>query len=109
MGDIAEIISALRAFRDERDWEQFHNPKDLAIAISIEASELLELYLWKSTEEPCREKIMEELADVFSYAFLLLDKYQLDLSDIVLSKIAKNAVKYPIDKSRGTAKKYSEL
>ena len=103
------IIEALIKFRNERDWKQFHNPKDLALAINVEAGELLELFLWKSPDEANKEKVKEELADVFAYAFLLAEKYQLDIMDIVLEKIKKNAEKYPIDKSKGNATKYNEL
>jgi len=109
MSDFEQIYDALIKFRNERDWEQFHNPKDLSLAISIEASELLELFLWKKAEDANVEKIKDELADVFSYAFLLADKYKLDVKEIVLDKISKNAQKYPIDKSKGSAKKYDEL
>jgi len=104
-----EIISALKQFRDERDWEQFHNPKDLSLALSIEASELLEAFLWKSSEDANIEKVTEELADVFAYAFLLADKYNLDVKKIVLEKINKNKEKYPVEKAKGTSKKYSDL
>lgn len=104
-----EIIQALLKFRNDRDWEQFHNPKDLAIAISVEAGELLELYLWKDHEEAKREKVKEELADIFAYAFLLAEKYDFDVQDIVLEKIKKNGEKYPVEKAKGTAKKYTEL
>jgi len=107
--DITEIIEALRKFRNERDWEQFHNPKDLAIATSIEANELMELFLWKNSDEADVNKINEELADVFSFAFLIADKYNFDVKQIILNKIAKNEEKYPIEKSKGTAKKYDEL
>ena len=109
MKDIKEITNSLVQFRNERDWEQFHNPKDLALALNIEASELLELFLWKSAEEANKDKIKEELADVFAYAFLIAEKYELDVKQIVLDKIKINALKYPIDKSKGTAKKYNEL
>ena len=109
MGDIEEIIEALKQFRNDRDWEQFHNPKDLAIAISIEANELLELFLWKKAEDAKREKVKEELADILSYAFLLAEKYKFDIKEIVLDKIEKNGQKYPVEKSKGTAKKYNEL
>jgi NTP pyrophosphatase (non-canonical NTP hydrolase) len=105
----SEITSELVKFRNERDWEQFHNPKDLAIALSIEANELLELFLWKNAEEANKEKIKEELADVFAYAFLLADKYNFEVKDIILNKIKLNAEKYPVEKSKGTAKKYNEL
>ncbi|MES3016780.1 MAG: nucleotide pyrophosphohydrolase [Bacteroidota bacterium] len=96
-------------FRNDRDWEQFHNPKDLALALSIEASELNELFLWKNADDADVEKVKEELADVFAYALLLAEKYDLDIDEIIKAKIEKNAVKYPIDKSKGTAKKYDEL
>ncbi len=104
-----EIIQALLKFRDERDWEQFHNPKDLALAINVEAGELLELFLWKNPEDANKEKVKEELADVFAFAFLLADKYGFDVKDIVLEKIKSNGEKYPVDKAKGTAKKYNEL
>ena len=109
MTDTEEIIQALLKFRNERDWEQFHNPKDLSLAINVEAGELLELFLWKSAEEANKEKIKEELADVFAFAFLLADRYGFDVKQIVLEKIKKNGEKYPVDKSKGTAKKYNEL
>jgi NTP pyrophosphatase (non-canonical NTP hydrolase) len=109
MKENEEIIKALVQFRNERDWEQFHNPKDLAIAINVEAGELLELFLWKNPDEANKEKIKEELADIFAYAFLLAEKYQFDIKDIVLEKIKKNGEKYPVDKSKGNAKKYDEL
>ncbi|MEY2940418.1 MAG: hypothetical protein RJA67_103 [Bacteroidota bacterium] len=109
MEDIEEITQALLKFRNERDWEQFHNPKDLALAINVEAGELLELFLWKNSESANTEKIKEELADVFAYAFLLAEKYKLDVKEIVLDKISKNGEKYPIEKAKGTAKKYDEL
>jgi NTP pyrophosphatase (non-canonical NTP hydrolase) len=104
-----EIIQELLKFRDQRDWEQFHNAKDLALAINIEAGELLELFLWKNANEVNEERIKEELADVFTFAFLLAEKYKLDIKEIVLDKIKKNAEKYPIDKSKGSSKKYNEL
>lgn len=109
MNDIKEITNILVKFRDEREWNQFHNPKDLAIALNIETSELLELFLWKSAEEANKTKLKEELADVFAYAFLLADKLELDVEKIVLEKIAKNNEKYPIDKAKGNANKYNEL
>ncbi|AZI26330.1 nucleotide pyrophosphohydrolase [Pedobacter sp. G11] len=104
-----EITAALIKFRDERDWAQFHNPKDLALALNIEAAELLELFLWKKAEDANLDKIKEELADVFSYALLLAEKYNLDVNQIILDKIKSNNAKYPVDKAKGTAKKYNEL
>ncbi len=109
MSEINEITKALLKFRDERDWGQFHNPKDLALALTIEASELLEAYLWKSPEGADRNKVKEELADVFAFAFLLANKYDLDVKNIIMEKIESNNLKYPIEKSRGTSKKYTEL
>lgn len=109
MTDIETLTRELVRFRNERDWEQFHNPKDLAMAISIEAGELLELFLWKDAKEANLEKVKEELADVLAYALLLADKYQLDVKQIVLDKIRKNGEKYPVDKAKGSAKKYNEL
>ncbi len=109
MSEIKTITDALIQFRDDRDWAQFHNPKDLALAINIEAGELLEAFLWKNAEEAKPEKIKEELADVLAYAFLLAHRMQLDVSSIVLEKIALNNSKYPVDKSKGSAKKYNEL
>jgi NTP pyrophosphatase (non-canonical NTP hydrolase) len=109
MKESEEIIQALLKFRKERDWEQFHNPKDLALAINIESAELLELFLWKKSEDANTEKIKEELADIFSFAFLLAEKYGFDVKEIVLDKIKTNGEKYPVDKAKGTSKKYDEL
>jgi len=104
-----DIIDSLVRFRDERDWAQFHNPKDLALAINIEAGELLEVFLWKKPEEANIDKVKEELADVFAYAFLLADRYGLDVRELVLNKIEKNTKKYPIEKSLGNSKKYTDF
>jgi NTP pyrophosphatase (non-canonical NTP hydrolase) len=109
MADFKEITDALLKFRNERDWEQFHNPKDLALAISVEAAELLELFLWKDSTEANPQKIKEELADVLAFSFLLAEKYGFDIKQIILEKIEKNGEKYPVEKARGTAKKYDEL
>lgn len=109
MSEIAELTQKLIAFRDVRDWKQFHNPKDLAIALSIESAELLEAFLWKSSEEASTDKIKEELADVLAYAFLLANECGLDVSKIVSAKIEANSLKYPIDKAKGSAKKYNEI
>jgi NTP pyrophosphatase (non-canonical NTP hydrolase) len=109
MSDINEIIEALLKFRNERDWEQFHNPKDLAIGLSIEANELLEVFLWKNHNEADIERVKEELADVFGYAFLMAEKYGFDVKQIVFDKIKANALKYPVDRAKGSAKKYNEL
>ena len=109
MSDIQEITAAISQFNRDRDWDQFHNGKDLSIALSIEASELLELFLWKDPKDVKREKISEELADVFCYAFQMAERYGLDVKEIVMEKLAKNAEKYPIEKARGVAMKYTEL
>lgn len=109
MNDIQQLTEALRKFRDERDWAQFHNAKDLAMALNIEAAELLEVFLWKAPEQADVGSVKEELADVITFALLLADKYGLDVKQIVLEKMEKNARKYPVEKSKGSAKKYTEL
>lgn len=109
MSDIEEILNELRRFNAERDWDQFHNGKDLAIGISIEASELLESFLWKDPNDVNQQKIREELADVLNYAFQMADKYGLDIKEIMMDKIRRNAEKYPVEKAKGSAKKYNEL
>ncbi|MBK6382720.1 MAG: nucleotide pyrophosphohydrolase [Chitinophagaceae bacterium] len=109
MTDIKDITEELIKFRNERDWEQFHNPKDLALAINVEAGELLELFLWKSPDEVKKEKVKEELADILAFTFLLAEKYEFNVKQIVLDKIKLNGEKYPVDKAKGTAKKYDEL
>jgi len=109
MSDIEEITAALRDFNQQRDWDQFHNGKDLAVALSVEASELLEAFLWKDAEGAKIEKIREELADVLNYAFQMADHYNLDIKQIMLEKLNKNAEKYPVEKAKGSAKKYNEL
>ncbi|OQP52751.1 nucleotide pyrophosphohydrolase [Niastella yeongjuensis] len=109
MSDTELITGELKKFRDDRDWAQFHNPKDLALAINVEAGELLELFLWKDAKDVKMEKVQEELADVLAYAFLLADKYGLNIKDIMMEKIRVNGEKYPVDKSKGNARKYNEL
>lgn len=109
MSDLEELRQAIVKFTQDRDWDQFHNGKDLALALSIEAAELNEAFLWKDASEVNVEKVKEELADVFNYAIQIADKYNLDVKQIVLDKLQKNAEKYPIDKAYGSAKKYNEL
>lgn len=109
MSDLEELRKAIVKFTQERDWDQFHNGKDLALALSIEASELNEAFLWKDANDVNVDKVKEELADIFNYAILIADKYNLDIKQIVLDKLAKNAQKYPVDKAYGSAKKYNEL
>lgn len=112
MDELQQITDALVKFRNARDWAQFHDSKNLAVAIAIEAAELNELFLWKSVEECERvdkEKIKEELADILSFSLLLAEKHGFDVREIILDKIRKNNLKYPVEKSKGTAKKYNEL
>lgn len=103
------IIEKLRIFNREREWDQFHDSKNLALSISIEASELNECFLWKSADEADKTKVEEELADVFLCAIMLADKYDIDVKDICLKKIERNAQKYPVEKAKGKATKYDEL
>ena len=107
--DIKTLTKKIVEFTTERDWDQFHNPKDLALALSIEAAELNEVFLWKKPEEANIDKIKEELADVFTYAFLLADKCNLDVKEIILNKQKHNAEKYPVEKAKGVATKYTDL
>lgn len=107
-----ETIKRVLQFRDERDWLQFHTPKDLAISMSLEAAELLELFQWSGADLQClqnRGRLREELADVLSYCILLADVCGLDLDEIMNEKVSKNEAKYPKEKARGTAAKYTEL
>ncbi|MBC6700099.1 nucleotide pyrophosphohydrolase [Hymenobacter puniceus] len=106
---ILELLQQLRRFRDERDWAQFHNPKDLALALSIEAAELNEQFLWKKPDEANQDKVREELADVLLYAFQIADKYNWDVLQLMQEKMNRNAEKYPVAKARGTARKHDEL
>lgn len=105
-------MNKINQFRNDRDWRKFHNEKDLAISISLEASELLELFQWKNSEEVVKssiEEIKEELADVFIYSFMMADNLNLDVEEIIKSKLDLNEQKYPVEKSRGSNKKYNEL
>ena len=107
-----ETIRRVIRFRDDRDWRQFHTPKDLAISLSLEAAELLEVFQWSGTDLECRDRlgrIREELADVLSYCVLMADVCGLDLDEILNAKVDKNAAKYPVEKARGSAAKYTEL
>jgi len=104
-----ETIEKILQFRNDRDWEQFHNSKDLSLALSVEASELLELFLWKGNEDVSPERLKEELADVLMYAILLAEKHQLNLDEVIQEKLSKNNQKYPVQKARGNATKYDKL
>jgi NTP pyrophosphatase (non-canonical NTP hydrolase) len=107
--DIHKLTETIVEFRDKRDWKQFHNPKDLALAISIEASELNELFLWKNHDEYDRTKLAEELADVLIYSLLLAHETNFDVVEIINSKIQKNRKRYPVTLSKGSSKKYNEV
>ena len=107
-----ETIYQILKFRDDRDWKQFHNPKDLAISISLEAAELLEVFQWSGSDTLCeqkKDKIKEELADVRNYCVLMADVCGLDMDEIVQEKIKINNEKYPVKKAKGKSDKYSEL
>jgi NTP pyrophosphatase (non-canonical NTP hydrolase) len=109
---VDHLIQKLIEFRDQRNWKQFHNPKDLAISLVLEAGELLEIFQWKSSEQAVREKsddIKEEMADVLMYLLLLANELGIDLEQAVIDKIAKNVEKYPENKSYGSSKKYTDL
>ncbi len=107
-----ETIRQALQFRDERNWKQFHNPKDLAISISLEAAELLEIFQWSAEDLNCTDKmdrISEELADVVNYCILMADTCGLDLDEIVQEKIKRNNEKYPVEKAYGSKEKYDRL
>ena len=107
-----ETIDKVLKFRDDRNWKQFHNPKDLAISINLEAAELLEIFQWSGTDTICadkKEKIKEELADVLNYCILMADVCGLDMDEIIQQKVKRNEEKYPVEKAKDSAKKYSEL
>lgn len=107
-----ETIQRVLKFRDDRNWRQFHTPKDLAISMSLEAAELLELFQWSGADlerSSNRDKLREELADVLSYCILMADVCGLDLDQIMNEKVTKNEAKYPVEKARGNAAKYTEL
>jgi dCTP diphosphatase len=115
MGEIQEIIDKIRKFRDERDWLKFHNHKDMALSMVLEAAEVLEHFQWKSPEEvnnhaiTCKNEISEELADVAMYLFELADNMGINLSDAIEQKMIKNAKKYPVKKVKGKHTKYNQL
>ena len=107
-----ETIDQVLKFRDDRNWKQFHNPKDLALSISLEAAELLEVFQWSGADTACedkKDKIREELADVLNYCILMADVCGLDMDEIIQEKVKRNNEKYPVEKAKGSAKKYDEL
>lgn len=113
--NITDITDFLIRFRDERNWNQFHNSKDLAIALSIEAAELNELFLWKKdseieeVERVDKQKIADELADILVYALMFAHRNEFDVEKIIMDKMKKNGEKYPVEKARGNATKYNML
>ncbi len=112
---LAAITAEIRAFRDARDWRQFHNPKEMAVAIAAEAGELLQHFVWQSPEQAeqraadRRPALADEIADVAILLFELADNLGLDLAAVMRGKLARNELRYPADKSRGSNKKYNEL
>ncbi|HCA7533962.1 nucleotide pyrophosphohydrolase [Staphylococcus pseudintermedius] len=112
MSETKEILKAINQFRDERNWRQFHNEKDLSLSISLEAAELLELFQWKTSEEVVdsqQERLAEELADVLIYSYMLADNLDFDINEIIREKLEKNTEKYPIEKSKDNRTKYNDL
>ena len=107
MNEIRELMDTIRKFTEERDWDQFHSPVNLAKSIAIEAGELLECYQWNDQADP--QAVEEELADVLNYCLQMADKLGLDPAEIIRKKIAKNAEKYPVEKSKGRSDKYDQL
>ncbi len=104
-----ETIQKVLKFRDDRDWKQYHNPKDLAISISLEAAELLEVFQWRGTDitdNGKKDRIKEELADVVNYCILMADACELNLDEIIQDKVLINEQKYPINKAKGRFNKY---
>lgn len=107
-----ETVEIVKKFRDDRDWRQFHNPKDLAISLSLEASELLEVFQWSADDLECygkMDKIREELADVLCYSILLADRCGLNMDEIIREKMQRNGEKYPVSVAYGCKEKYTEL
>ena len=107
-----EATTKALSFRDERNWDQFHNPKDLAISINLEASELLEAFQWSGADLTVSDKkslMIEEIADIVIYCIYLSDKLDINIADAVDDKIASNELKYPAELSRDNSKKYTEL
>jgi NTP pyrophosphatase (non-canonical NTP hydrolase) len=112
MSEFSELLQIHEKFRDERDGAQFHDSKNLALALSIEAAELNELFLWKKDDEAeqvDKQRLREELADVFAYAIMLAGRHGLDVPEIVKEKIEQNAKKYPVDQAKGNSVKYKDL
>ena len=115
MSDIKALTQKIKKFRDERDWMQFHNHKDVALSLVLEAAEVLEHFQWKKPEEveahakACKGEIADELADVAMYLFELADNLGIDLAKAIEIKLTKNAQKYPVEKAKGKHTKYNKL
>lgn len=112
MKELDLLIEKIKKFRDEREWAKYHNPKDIAISIAIEAGELLENFQWKDNDEALSQKkqeIIDEMADVFIYLLLLSDSLSVDIIDAAIKKVDKNSAKYPVSKVYGDYKKYTEI
>lgn len=116
--NVDQILKQFNQFADERDWDQFHTIKNLSMALSVEASELLELFQWAKEEEILswvkddpvkKQQISEEVADIFMYLLKIADKAEINLESAIQEKMKKNAEKYPVEKAKGNAKKYNEL
>ena len=101
------MLAELRLFVSERDWSQFHSPENLAKSISIEAGELLECFQWSSDAD--HDRLVEELADVLTYCYLLADRLEVDAGEIVMDKLERTRSKYPVDRARGKSTKYDRL
>lgn len=112
---LKDLQAQIRKFVDDRDWDQFHNPKDLSISLALEAAEVMEHFQWKNAEEMAKhsidkkEDVGEELADVFYWVLLIANKLDIDITDAFMKKLEKNRQKYPIEKAKGSHKKYTEL
>ena len=115
MHEFEQVIEQIRAFRDQRDWMQFHNPKDMAAAIALEVAELQQIFLWKTSEEveqttvQKRDQIEEEVADIAIFLLEFVDNLKIDLPAVIQAKLESNALKYPVEKSKGSHAKYNEL
>jgi len=115
MSQLKSLTERIVAFRDERDWKQFHNPKDLALSLSLEAAEVLELYQWKTGDgidavaRDRKGQLADELADVLYYTLLMAHDAGIDLEPALIDKLRRNAEKYPVEKAKGSSKKYTEL
>lgn len=115
MNQLDELKEKLKEFNKKRDWDQFHSPKNIAMALSVEASEIVEIFQWMQDEQSYdlgsddKEKLGDELGDVFLYLQLLASKYDIDLLEVAKKKLAKNEKKYPVNKAKGSSKKYTKL